>query len=65
MKETEKLSYEKALEELEILIKQVENPENSLENIEKAMKEALSLLSYAEGLLKNYEGKVMKLSEES
>lgn len=56
-------TYEEALKELEELVKQIENPQNSLAQMEESVKKAMLLIKYCKEKLHTYEGNMDKLAK--
>lgn len=55
-------TYEEAVTELEQLVRQIEDPSNSLTQIEKSVAQAMELIGFCREKLKEYEGNMEKLA---
>ncbi|MFA7116879.1 MAG: exodeoxyribonuclease VII small subunit [Bacteroidales bacterium] len=58
----EKISYEDALKKLEHAVGEIENSDNSFEQIEEFVKQGTELLKYCKTLLNDYEKGITKLA---
>ena len=59
----EELSYNRAIEELEILIKRIENPETKIEDLSKEVKRATELVKFCKEQIRGYKEECDKLLE--
>ncbi len=59
----EELSYNRAVEELEILIKRIENPETKIEDLSKEVKRATELVKFCKEQIRGYKEECDKLLE--
>ena len=57
-------SFEKALEELEVLVKELENGDIELNDAVKKYKEGMTLLKYCHDTLKDAENVVVKMMKD-
>ncbi len=57
-------TFEKALEELELLVKELENGEIELNQAVKKYNEGMKLSKYCHDLLKNAEGVIVKMMKD-
>lgn len=64
MAELEKMKYEEALERLEKIVAQIEDPQTAVGDIPAKVKEAASLLTYCRRRLKESEESIGKILEE-
>lgn len=59
----EELNYNRAVEELEILIKRIENPETKIEDLSKEVKRATELVKFCKEQIRGYKEECDKLLE--
>lgn len=64
MAEMEKVKYEEALERLEKIVAQIEDPQTAVGDIPAKVKEAAELLTYCRKMLKESEESIGKILEE-
>lgn len=64
MAELEKMKYEEALERLEKIVAQIEDPQTAVGDIPAKVKEAAALLTYCRRMLKDSEESIGKILEE-
>ena len=64
MAELEKMKYEEALERLEKIVAQIEDPQTAVGDIPAKVKEAAALLTYCRRMLKESEESIGKILEE-
>lgn len=64
MAEMEKVKYEEALERLEKIVAQIEDPQTAVGDIPAKVKEAAALLTYCRRMLKDSEESIGKILEE-
>ena len=64
MAELEKMKYEEALERLEKIVAQIEDPQTAVGDIPAEVKEAAALLTYCRRMLKDSEESIGKILEE-
>ena len=61
----EKKSFEKALEELEVLVRELENGDIALDDAVKKYNEGMKLSQHCHTLLKDAEGVIVKMMKEN
>ncbi len=64
MAELEKMKYEEALERLEKIVAQIEDPQTAVGDIPAKVKEAAELLTYCRKMLKESEESIGKILDE-
>ncbi len=64
MAEMEKVKYEEALERLEKIVAQIEDPQTAVGDIPAKVKEAAELLTYCRKMLKESEESIGKILDE-
>lgn len=64
MAELEKMKYEEALERLEKIVAEIENPQTAVGDIPAKVKEAAELLTYCRKMLKESEESIGKILDE-
>ena len=64
MEKSETMTYSKALEALEEILRKVENPETPLTEVEKEVKRAMELIAFCRGELPGYEERFDKIMED-
>ena len=64
MAELEKVKYEEALERLEKIVAQIEDPQTAVGDIPAKVKEAAELLTYCRKMLKESEESIGKILDE-
>ena len=64
MAEMEKMKYEEALERLEKIVAQIEDPQTAVGDIPAKVKEAAELLTYCRKMLKESEESIGKILDE-
>jgi len=56
-------TYQEALQELQELVKKIEDPESDLDTISHDVKKAMELVKYCQIQLRSYEENIEKLTE--
>ena len=64
MEKSETMTYSKALEALEEILRKVENPEIPLTEVEKEVKRAMELIAFCRGELSAYKERLDKIMED-
>lgn len=64
MEKSETMTYSKALEALEEILRKVENPEIPLTEVEKEVKRAMELIAFCRGKLSGYKERFDKIMED-
>ena len=64
MEKSETMTYSKALEALEEILRKVENPEIPLTEVEKEVKRAMELIAFCRGELSVYKERFDKIMED-
>ena len=64
MAEMEKMKYEEALERLEKIVAQIEDPQTAVGDIPAKVKEAAELLTYCRKMLKESEESIGKILDD-